>query len=77
MITQAQVNRLHELVNDIYLNIHDIRVIDESGRNARQSAICNTMAARRLIDDMGLRHDVVDTDRAASMEKEETQCRKH
>ena len=60
MFTQAQVHRLHELINDIFINIHDISVCTDSGRDARQKALCNTIAASRLIDDMGLRQDVVD-----------------
>ena len=57
---QAQVNDLHGLINDAYLDIVDVRVYDDHSRDARQRAITRLVRVRRLIDQMGMVHRTVE-----------------
>lgn len=54
--TQAQVNRLHEYINDIWMHIQDIKVADERGRESRQAALIKVISTRKYMDSIGLKH---------------------
>ena len=59
MENQEQVRELHSLINDVFTDIIDVKVNDETSRKARENAIFDLIKIRRHVDAMGLRHDAV------------------
>ncbi len=57
---QSQVVKMHELINDIWSEVMEVKVSDEWSRDRREKAIFALGDLRRHVDSMGLRHDLVD-----------------
>ena len=58
MENQEQVKKLHELINDVFSDIVEVKVSDDDSRKRREKAIFGVIGLRRHVDDMGLRHDL-------------------
>lgn len=56
MNRQQTIDRLHESMNDIFVNVHSINVRDESSRKAREIAVLKIGVVRRQLDWLGLYH---------------------
>ena len=56
MQDQAKINRIHEIMNDVFLDLHGIQVCDENSRESKQSAILSLIAVRKIMDNIGMRH---------------------
>lgn len=56
MEKQSQINRIHEAMNDIFLELHNIQVCDEQSRESKQSAILSLICIRKIMDNMGMQH---------------------
>ena len=56
MSQRDQICQLHEKLNDVFKDLHDIQVMDEKSREAKQDAILSLIAMRRTMERMGLHH---------------------
>ena len=55
---QTQIDQVHETVNNIFMDIQQIRVTSPDSRDAKQAAILDTIVLRKTLDNMGLKHSV-------------------
>ncbi len=60
MEKQAQIDQIHEGLNDIYMDLHDISVIDEKSREAKQKALVTLIRMRKIMDANGMAHRQLD-----------------
>ncbi len=60
MTKQAEINQLHQALNDVLVGIQMIRVLDEDAREAKQDAILTALAMRKDMENLGLSHLTVD-----------------
>ncbi len=56
MDRQTKVNQMHEKLNDAFMDLQGITVVDEQSRESKQCAILSLVAMRKLMEDMGLTH---------------------
>lgn len=60
MEKQSNIKQLHEKLNDIFMDLHDIEVSDERSREAKQDAILSLISMRKTLEHMGLHHCLVE-----------------
>jgi len=60
MEKQSNIKQLHEKMNDIFMDLHDIEVSDERSREAKQAAILSLISMRKTLEHMGLHHCLVE-----------------
>jgi hypothetical protein len=53
---QEHIRQLHEKLNDIFMELHSIEVMDERSRDAKQAAILSLISMRKTMENMGLHH---------------------
>jgi hypothetical protein len=56
MAKQSNIKQLHENMNDILVDLHNIQVSDERSREAKQDAILSLISIRKTLEHMGLHH---------------------
>jgi hypothetical protein len=56
MSEKEKVHLLHEKLNDVFMDMNDIQVMDERSRDAKQDAILSLIIMRKTLESMGLHH---------------------
>ena len=56
MDNRTQIKRLHETLNDVFMDLQGIQVCDEHSRESKQSAILGLVNMRRIMENIGLNH---------------------
>jgi len=56
MSEKEKVHLLHEKLNDVFMDMNDIQVMDERSREAKQDAILSLITMRKTLESMGLHH---------------------
>ena len=56
MDKQSDIKQLHENMNDIFMDLHNIEISDERSREAKQDAILSLISMRKTLEHMGLYH---------------------
>jgi len=56
MAEKEKIHLLHEKLNDVFMDMNAIQVMDERSREAKQDAILSLVSMRKTLESMGLHH---------------------
>lgn len=56
MADKEKIKLLHEKLNDVFMDMSTIQVMDERSREAKQDAIMSLITMRKTLESMGLHH---------------------